>query len=82
MPHNPDVNQEAAELESTPVERNVESVRRGIGSRIESVFIWADDAIDNVAMNIGDAVVEGVKASFTRVQNWKNMSDTSQENKK
>ena len=46
----------------------VNAMRRNFAYRVCKAF---DNALDNVAMNIGDAVAEGAKASLNRVFHWK-----------
>ncbi len=67
--------QEDENLGSKQSRQNVESVRHGIGSTIGSMMQWTDRKIDNAAMNIGDAVFDGIevgiKTSVARLWNWK-----------
>lgn len=55
----------------TPVERRVGSEQTNIHSRIVRAAGWIDTMVDDVAMNIGDAVVEGLDAGRKRLMKWK-----------
>ncbi len=51
----------------TSGDETVNTARRGVA---RDIFTLIDGAVENVAVNVGDAVWQGVKSFGNRLRNW------------